>query len=144
MIKGGKMNPKSLENLKEYQKGDTTDKAKNGKLGGIKSGESKRRAKTIKQIIEAWAESKPSKLWVEQLTGLGIIVDEEKTALEALIDYTQMKALDGKTNLSDLLRLMETIAKYTGQEPAQKIDIVGGLESNIDRIKNMEKHFDDK
>ena len=144
MIKGGKMNPKSLENLIEFKKGDSTDKVENGRLGGIKSGESKRKAKTIKQILEAWAESKPSKLWIEQLTKLGIVVDENKTALEALVDYTQMKALDSKASLPDLLKLMETVAKYTGQEPAQKIDIVNGLESNIDRIKEMENHFDDK
>ncbi len=138
------VSPVSLENLIRYKKGDTIGKAENGRLGGIKSGESKKRAKTIKQIIEAWAEGKPSKMWIKQLTALGVMVGEDKTALEALIDWTQLKALEETVRLPELIKLIEVIAKYTGQEPAQKIDIVNGLESNIDRIKEMEKHFDDK
>lgn len=144
MIKGGKMNPKSLENLKEYQKGDTIDKAKNGALGGKASGESKRKKKTLAMIIQAWADGKPNIQMKKQLLELGIPVADDMTAAEALFEYAGLKVLDKKSTTGDVVKLVETVAKYTGQEPAQKIDISGGLESNIDRIKDMEKHFDDK
>lgn len=46
--------PNSLANLKgnEFKKGDTTDKAAAGRLGGIASGESKRRAKSFQEAAE--------------------------------------------------------------------------------------------
>lgn len=136
-------NQKSLDNLILYKKGDTTDKAKNGALGGIASGESKRKKKTLAMIIQAWADGKPNIQMKKQLLELGIPVSEDMTAAEALFEYAGLKVLDKKSTTGDVVKLVETVAKYTGQEPAKEINITGaGLESNIDRIKKMEEHFD--
>lgn len=137
-------NQKSLDNLIYYEKGDTTDKAKNGALGGKASGESKRKKKTLAMVIQAWADGKPNIQMKKQLLEFGIPVPDDMTAVEALFEYAGLKVLDKKATSGDVVKLVETVAKYTGQEPAQKVDITGGLESNIDRIKEMEQHFDDK
>lgn len=131
------------EGLIHYKKGDTTDKAKNGALGGKASGESYRRKKTLANIIQAWADGKPNIQMKKQLLELGIPVSEDMTAAEALFEYAGLKVLDKKSTTGDVVKLVETVAKYTGQEPAKEINITGaGLESNIDRIKKMEEHFD--
>ena len=57
MIKGKErismnINPKSLDNLQPFQKGDTRDKAENGRLGGFASGEAKREAKRMREALE--------------------------------------------------------------------------------------------
>lgn len=131
------------EGLIYYKKGDTKDKAKNGALGGKASGESYRKKKTLAMIIQAWADGKPNIQMKKQLLELGIPVGDDMTAAEALFEYAGLKVLDKKSTTGDVVKLVETVAKYTGQEPAKEINIVGGgLESSIDRIKKMEEHFD--
>ncbi len=41
------------QNLIPYKPGDTKDKAKNGRLGGIASGKSKRRKRELREIFES-------------------------------------------------------------------------------------------
>lgn len=136
-------NQKSLDNLIYYEKGDTTDKAKNGALGGKASGESKRKKKTLAMIIQNWADGKPNDMMKKMLVEYGIPVPDDMNAMEALFAYAGVKVLDRKSSSGDVVKLVETVAKYTGQEPAKKIDISSdGLVSNIDRIKQMEEHFD--
>lgn len=61
------MNQKSLDNLIPYKKGDTKDKAENGALGGVASGESKRETKRMLKALEFVLNSPVAKN--EQLFG---------------------------------------------------------------------------
>lgn len=112
--------------------------------GGIASGKSRKRQKTLRELFETFGESKPNRVVVEQFDKLGIPVEDDDTMLTCMFKWAGVKSVAKGTKMGDLLKFFEVFGKYTGQEPAQKIDIVGGLESNIDRIKEMEKHFDDK
>lgn len=123
------VNPKSLENLKPFQKGDTNDKAENGRLGGIKSGESKRRMKTFKEELMAILskETKNSK---------GETVSFQENINAAII----LKAAKGD------VRAYETIRDTLGQRPKDEKEVVvmaeGGLQVNLDLVKKMEESLD--
>ena len=98
---------------------------------------------TLIMPASALEDGKPNIQMKKQLLELGIPVSEDMTAAEALFEYAGLKVLDKKSTTGDVVKLVETVAKYTGQEPAKEINITGaGLESNIDRIKKMEEHFD--
>ena len=133
-----------LDNLVPFTSDQNREEAsKNGHIGGIASGEARRKKKTLAMVIQAWADGKPNVQMKKQLLEFGIPVPDDMTAIEALFEYAGLKVLDRKANSGDVVKLVETVAKYTGQEPAKEINISGaGLESNIDRIKKMEEHFD--
>ena len=123
------VNPKSLENLIPFKKGDTNDKAKNGRLGGIKSGESKRRMKTFREELMAILskETKNSK---------GETVSFQENINAAII----LKAAKGD------VRAYETIRDTLGQKPKDEKEVVvmaeGGLQVNLDLVKKMEESLD--
>lgn len=112
--------------------------------GGIASGKTRKKQKTLREHFEMFGMAKPNKVVVEQFNKLGIPVDEDDTMLTCMFKWAGVKSVSKGTKMVDLLKFFEVFGKYTGQEPAQKFDITGGLESNIDRIKDMEQHFDDK
>lgn len=112
--------------------------------GGVNSGKTRRRQKTLREMFETFGESKPNKVVVEQFTKLGIPVEDDDTMLSCMFKWAGVKSVAKGTKMGDLLKFFEVFGKYTGQEPAQRIDIGNSLESSIDRIKEMEKHFDDK
>jgi hypothetical protein len=113
-------------------------------IGGINSGKTRRKQKTLREMFETFGESKPNKVVVEQFAKLGIPVEDDDTMLSCMFKWAGVKSVAKGTKMGDLLKFFEVFGKYTGQEPAQRIDIGNSLESNIDRIKEMEKHFDDK
>ena len=123
------VNTKSLENLIPFKKGDTNDKAKNGRLGGIKSGESKRRMKTFREELMAILskETKNSK---------GETVSFQENINAAII----LKAAKGD------VRAYETIRDTLGQKPKDEKEVVvmaeGGLQVNLDLVKKMEESLD--
>ena len=123
------VNPKSLENLIPFQKGDTRDKVENGRLGGIKSGESKRRMKTFREELMAILskETKNSK---------GETVSFQENINAAII----LKAAKGD------VRAYETIRDTLGQKPKDEKEVVvmaeGGLQVNLDLVKKMEESLD--
>lgn len=123
------VNPNSLKNLIEYQKGDTTDKAKNGRLGGIASGESKRRMKTFREELMAILETQ-----TKNSKGESITVQQNINAALAL------KAAKGD------VRAYEVIRDTLGQKPKDEKEVVvvaeGGLKVNLDLVKRMENHFE--
>lgn len=123
------VNPNSLANLIEYQKGDTKDKAKNGRLGGIASGESKRRMKTFREELMAILETQ-----TKNSKGESITVQQNINAALAL------KAAKGD------VRAYEVIRDTLGQKPKDEKEVVvvaeGGLKVNLDLVKRMENHFE--
>jgi len=123
------VNPKSLENLKPFQKGDTRGKAENGRLGGIKSGESKRRMKTFREELQAILET-------EMLNAKGEKVSYQKNINSALI----LKAAKGD------VRAYEVIRDTLGQRPKDEKEVVvmsgdDGLKVNLELVKSLEEKF---
>lgn len=123
------VNPNSLANLVEYKKGDTTDKAKNGRLGGIKSGESKRRMKTFREELQALLEA-------EFKNAKGESTTVQTNINSALI----LKAAKGD------VRAYEVIRDTLGQKPKDEKEVVvvaeNGLSINLDLVKKMEDKLD--
>lgn len=123
------VNPNSLANLVEYKKGDTTDKAKNGRLGGIKSGESKRRMKTFREELQALLEAE-----IKNTKG-------ESTTVQTNINSALiLKAAKGD------VRAYEVIRDTLGQKPKDEKEVVvvaeNGLNINLDLVKKMEDKLD--
>ena len=123
------VNPNSLANLVEYKKGDTTDKAKNGRLGGIKSGESKRRMKTFREELQALLEAE-----IKNAKG-------ESTTVQTNINSALiLKAAKGD------VRAYEVIRDTLGQKPKDEKEVVvvaeNGLSINLDLVKKMEDKLD--
>ena len=123
------VNPNSLNNLITFKKGDTIDKAKNGRLGGIASGESKRRMKTFREELMAILETQ-----TKNSKGESITVQQNINAALAL------KAAKGD------VRAYEVIRDTLGQKPKDEKEVVvvaeGGLKVNLDLVKRMEDHFE--
>jgi hypothetical protein len=130
MTESKNVNPKSLENLITYKKGDTTDKAKNGRLGGIASGESKRRAKTFKQSILAMLEQ-------EIVNGKG----EKITLQESIVGGLILKASKGDVKAFTAIR--DTIGEKPVDESKVIVENAGDVKINLDLVKDMEKHFNE-
>lgn len=123
------VNQKSLDNLVPFKKGDTTDKAENGRLGGIKSGESKRRMKTFKEELQAILET-------EMLNAKGEKISYQKNINSALI----LKAAKGD------VRAYEVIRDTLGQRPKDEKEVVvmsgdDGLKINLELVKSLEEKF---
>lgn len=123
------VNQKSLDNLKPFQKGDTNDKAENGRLGGIASGESKRRMKTFKEELQSILET-------EMLNAKGEKVSYQKNINSALI----LKAAKGD------VRAYEVIRDTLGQRPKDEKEVVvmsgdDGLKVNLELVKSLENKF---
>ena len=137
-------NPKNVIPF-AFKKGDTTDKAVNGRKGGIASGIAKRKAKTIRQILQDWGDDEPNAIMKEQLAKYGISCDG-MTAIEALFAWMGLKALAKNSNMNDVSKFAELYAKYTDQEPSKKIEIEGELSSKVryiepDEYKAVQEHL---
>lgn len=120
------VNPRSLENLIPYKKGDSKDKAENGRLGGIKSGESKRRMKTFREELRELLE-------VEVENAKGEKTTVQKNINSALI----LKAAKGD------VKAYEVIRDTLGQKPVEEKSVVvnAPMESRIEVIEEMRKRF---
>lgn len=123
---------KGWENVKghEFQKGDTTGKSAAGKIGGVKSGESKRRMKTFKEELLAI-------LATETKNTKGETVSFQSNINAALI----LKAAKGD------VRAYEVIRDTLGQKPKDEKEVVlkseDGLKVNLDMVKRMRDHFNE-
>lgn len=134
---------KSNQNLVHFKKGDTQNKVENGRLGGLASVEAKRRKNALRDILSLLMESDPPQAVKERLEALGLKT-RDIGFMEAITQWASMKTMEKRTSLSDIIKFIELCAKYTGQEPPKEIVVNGGLEANFDKIKEMERHFDDK
>lgn len=124
------VNPKSLENLVAFKKGDTTDKAKNGRLGGIASGESKRRMKTFKEELmailqEELVNSKGEKITVQENINRALLV----------------RAGKGDTKAYVIIR--DTLGQKPVDESKVVVENAGDVKINLDLVKDMVNHFNE-
>lgn len=124
------VNPKSLENLVAFKKGDTTDKAKNGRLGGIASGESKRRMKTFKEELMAILQE-------ELVNSKGEKITVQENINRALL----IRAGKGDTKAYTIIR--DTLGQKPVDESKVVVENAGDVKINLDLVKDMEKHFNE-
>lgn len=119
-----------------------------GRKGGIESGKTRKKNKTLREHFEMFGESKPNKVVIEQFNKLGIPVDEDDTMLTCMFKWAGVKSVDRKTKMGDLLKFFEVFGKYTGQEPAQKHELTGAdgqpLIKYVDpkEYKEVQEHID--
>lgn len=105
---------KQLDNLKRGKRFQSDDKATkdSGRRGGIASGESKRKQKTMKEMLDYLLEKEV----VNKSTG------EKVTSLEAMMSAIVRKAISGHVESCKFVR--STI----GQDPITKIQEIDPVE----------------
>lgn len=116
--------------------------------GGIASGKTRRKQKTLREMFETFGESKPNKVVVEQFNKLGIPVEDDDTMLTCMFKWAGVKSVAKGTKMGDLLKFFEVFGKYTGQEPAKKLELDGDITSKVkyiepDEYKAVQDHIND-
>lgn len=95
------------ENLKPFDSNQSREKAKkNGKKGGIKSGEVRRQKKTMREMLDYLLE--------KELTNKN---GEKATTLEAMMASMVKQGINGN------VKAVEFIRDTTGQRPIQKQEV---------------------
>lgn len=120
---------RSLQNLVSLADRTMEERQEIGRVGGIKSGESKRRMKTFKEELQSILET-------EMLNAKGEKVSYQKNINSALI----LKAAKGD------VRAYEVIRDTLGQRPKDEKEVVvmsgdDGLKINLDLVKSLEEKF---
>lgn len=131
----GKVEHKGSENLIPYKKGDSKGKSEAGKIGGIKSGESKRQKKLFKDILEEILEKpyKKNKKYVIDENG------EKITFKQAVAAKAVESCIKG--NIKGMVFVRDTL----GEKPTDKIESTNiNAEVDIDKIKELRKQLNDK
>lgn len=119
---------KGWNNLVSQDKRTLEERQKIGRLGGIKSGESRRKMKTFKEELQALLEAE-----VENAKG-------EKTTVQKNINSALiLKAAKGD------VKAYEVIRDTLGQKPVEEKTVVLStpLESRIEVVEEMKKRFYD-
>ena len=101
------------DNLIPMNKRSKDEARENGKKGGIKSGETRRRNRDIKNIVAALLEAKPDGATVDRLKSMGI-EDDNITNKTALVFAMFQEAQQGN------VKAFETLMKYAGEDPEQQ------------------------
>ena len=117
------------ENLIPFNKRSESEQRRIRSMGGKASGEKRRAENTIKAIFELYSNSGTSEEIMKAFENAGFPVD---TKLKALVAKAMAMGLSKDARLVDILNLIQLIAKYTGQEPAQKIEVEDKPIINID------------
>lgn len=120
---------RSLQNLVSLADRTMEERQEIGRVGGIKSGESKRRMKTFKEELQSILET-------EMLNAKGEKVSYQKNINSALI----LKAAKGD------VRAYEVIRDTLGQRPKDEKEVVvmsgdDGLKVNLELVKSLEEKF---
>lgn len=129
------------QRTEEEQKAITT-------AGGIASGKTRKRQKTLREMFETFGESKPNRVVVDQFEKLGIPVEDDDTMLTCMLKWTGVKSVAKGTKMGDLLKFFEVFGKYTGQEPAKEVNLGGEISSKVkyitpDSMEEIKKHIAD-
>lgn len=116
--------------------------------GGIKSGETRRKQKTLRELFETFGESKPNPVVKEQFEKVGLKIDDDDTMLTCMFKWAGVKSVAKGTKMGDLLKFFEVFGKYTGQEPAKELNITGDVGTKIkyvdpEEYNAVQKHIND-
>lgn len=115
--------------------------------GGIKSGETRRKQKTLREMFETFGNSKPNPVVKEQFEKVGLKIDDDDTMLTCMFKWAGVKSVAKGTKMGDLLKFFEVFGKYTGQEPAKELNITGDVGTKIkyvdpEEYKAVQEHID--
>lgn len=143
--------PSKIEQYR-FQKGDTRNKVANGRLGGVKTAGIYKQRKDLRLIFTELGNLPAEKTpFADMLKTIGVDV-KDKTLIEALVHAYPYKVFNKKEPAKAIADFLNTYAKYTGQEPAQKHELTGAdgqpLESNIkyvlpESMAEIKKHITD-
>lgn len=116
----------NIQNLKPFEKNRSSEEAmKNGRIGGIKSGESRRRKKDLKQTLDLLLSkrfslsTKGSKSLNKQLENMGYKKVDNQTALVYTLFMTAMNG--GKNSVSAFNSIRDTL----GEKPKEEVEVNG-------------------
>lgn len=120
---------KNLEKGKPFVKGNE-ELAREAQLKSAKKrAENRALDNTIERICRRFMDSSSSKEAQQAFAQIGFDVD---TKLANLIAQVVTQGLSSKASIKDKLALLEFLGRYTGQEPAQKIEVEDKPVINID------------
>ena len=119
-----------------------------GRKGGIESGKTRQKQKTLREMFELFGESKPNKVVLKTFADLGIPVEEDDTMLTCMFKWAGVKSFAKGTKMGDLLKFFEIFGKYTGQEPAKEVNLGGEISSKVkyiapESMEEIKKHIAD-
>ena len=125
---GGRIMAKKEDNLKPFTSDQSREEAeKNGKKGGIASGEARRRKRDIKAALDLLLEKEFKGKDGELISGA-----------EAIAMKQFEKALKGDT------RAFETVRDTAGQKPVDKIMVAEIEQETIDEIEALVASYDER
>lgn len=118
----------NVENLKPFA--DRTEKEQRDirVMGGIASGEARRKKKTMKEMLKLLLEE-------ELVSKKGV----KKTTLEAVMTSMINQALKGNVRATAFIR--DTIGEKPENNNTLVIESSEGLKVNLALVKQMEEHF---
>lgn len=129
---------KKLNNLKPFTSAQSRDEAvKNGKKGGLKSGESKRKKKKTADILNSLLDLPVrSERLTKTLTDIGAKVDKNTDVETAMMAGLVAQACNGRVDAIEKVLELKNEAEGIGEEyPVVKIpaELMVGVYSNLNR-----------
>lgn len=130
------------EQLHQFDKMTPEQRRELGRQGGIKSGETKRRKKAMKDILSVLLDMpiKPGKAAdMEAIKNFAALKGKNITVSEAILIAQLQKALQGNVQSAEFIR------DTSGQKPVEDINMTGSLDmvQIIDNIPDTEDEDDD-
>lgn len=119
-----------------------------GRKGGIESGKTRKMQKDLKTIFATVGNTKvDGTVLGQQLKQLGFDITD-MTVIDALVKVASTKGLGKKASMKDIMIFIEAFAKYTGQEPAKKVEVEGDITSKVryiepDEYKAVQDHLNE-
>lgn len=125
--------------LKKFSDMTPEERSEHGRRGGIKSGETKRRKKAMKDILSVLLDMpiKPGKAAdMEAIKNFAALKGKNITVSEAILIAQLQKALQGNVQSAEFIR------DTSGQKPVEDINMSGSLDM-VQIIDNIPDEDDD-
>ena len=117
------------ENLIPFDKRSESEQRKIRSMGGKARAEKARQKNSLKEILTTFCESSASNDVSDAFSKLGF---EVSTKLQAMVAKYITLCMSKRATAKDINSFLEFMGKYTGQEPAQKLEIEDKPVINID------------
>ena len=121
------------ENLKPFKPGRSSEEAvKNGKKGGIASGQSRRRKKTLSELAKMIAENPAPTAAKKKLAKMGI-ADEDANNMAVVANSLYKKAVDGNIQAIEKWEQLTAASKDDDEEYELPARVLGKAFVDINR-----------
>ena len=125
------------QNLKPMNTRSKDEARESGRIGGKKSGEVRRKRKTIKQQLELLLSTPVSNEDLKkQIKKWGIDDDDINNQMAVTVSLYQ-QALKGNTKAIEIIR--DTV----GEKPVEKLEHSGNIGNSLDVLKDIQKQIKD-